>query len=305
MTDAVTSLPDTTLEIHLLADSTGESGARVARAAVAQFPSLEFRLVRHRRVNTTAALMKALDAIRARKGTPTAVFFTLVDSELAELVTSACKELELPYADLMTDAMRALEKISGVEPDQVPLRPVGVEADYFARIAAIDFAVRNDDGAAPTTLPECDICLVGPSRSGKTPLSIFLGYMGYKVVNVPLVPGITPPKELFEIERWRIVGLSMDPERLQAIRTERVKGLGVRRPMKDGYVDLAKIYAELDEVGQTMKQLRCPVIDTTGMALEESASRILDIVEERARIHRGKLRRVPNINSELNPHTAG
>ena len=109
MTDAVTSLPDTTLEIHLLADSTGESGARVARAAVAQFPTLEFRLVRHRRVNTTAALMKALDAIRARKGTPTAVFFTLVDSELAELVTSACKELELPYADLMTDAMRALE----------------------------------------------------------------------------------------------------------------------------------------------------------------------------------------------------
>ncbi|HRL80704.1 MAG TPA: kinase/pyrophosphorylase, partial [Propioniciclava sp.] len=126
MTDAVTSLPDTTLEIHLLADSTGESGARVARAAVAQFPTLEFRLVRHRRVNTTAALMKALDAIRARKRTPTAVFFTLVDSELAELVTSACKELELPYADLMTDAMRALEKISGVEPDQVPLRPVGV-----------------------------------------------------------------------------------------------------------------------------------------------------------------------------------
>lgn len=289
-----------TLEIHLLADSTGESGARVARAAVAQFPTREFRLVRHRRVNTTAALMKALDTIRARKGTPTAVFFTLVDSELAELVKSACKELELPYADLMTDAMRALEQISGVEPDQVPLRPVGVEADYFARIAAIDFAVRNDDGAAPTTLPECDICLVGPSRSGKTPLSIFLGYMGYKVVNVPLVPGIKPPDELFTIDRWRIVGLSMDPEKLQQIRTERVKGLGVRRPMKDGYVDLAKIYEELDEVGQTMKQLRCPVIDTTGMALEESASRILDIVEERARIHKGKLRRPPNIASELN-----
>ena len=289
-----------TLEIHLLADSTGESGARVVRAAVAQFPTREFRLVRHRRVNTTAALMKALDTIRARKGTPSAVFFTLVDSELAELVKSACKELELPYADLMTDAMRALEQISGVEPDQVPLRPVGVEADYFARIAAIDFAVRNDDGAAPTTLPECDICLVGPSRSGKTPLSIFLGYMGYKVVNVPLVPGIKPPDELFTIDRWRIVGLSMDPEKLQQIRTERVKGLGVRRPMKDGYVDLAKIYEELDEVGQTMKQLRCPVIDTTGMALEESASRILDIVEERARIHKGKLRRPPNITSELN-----
>lgn len=291
---------DATLEIHLLADSTGESGARVARAAVAQFPSLEFRLVRHRRISTTHALMKALDAIRVRKGMPTAVFFTLVDCELAELVKSACEELELPYADLMTDAMRALERISGVDADQVPLRPVGVEADYFARIAAIDFAVRNDDGAAPTSLTDCDICLVGPSRSGKTPLSIFLGYMGYKVVNVPLVPGIKPPAQLFDIDRWRVVGLTMDPEKLQQIRTERVKGLGVRRAMKDGYVDLAAIFAEMDETGQTMKQLRCPVIDTTGMALEESASRILDLVEERARIHRGKLRRPPNVNSDLN-----
>lgn len=293
---------DTTLEIHLLADSTGESGARVARAAVAQFPSLEFRLVRHRRVNTTQALMKALDTIRARKGTPTAVFFTLVDSELAGLVKTACQELELPYADLMTDALRALEKVSGVEPDQVPLRPVGVEADYFARIAAIDFAVRNDDGAAPTALTDCDICLVGPSRSGKTPLSIFLGYMGYKVVNVPLVPGIKPPEELFQIDRWRVVGLTMDPEKLRQIRSERIKGLGVKRAMKDGYVDLASIYSELDETGQIMKQLRCPVIDTTGMALEESASRILDLVEERARIHQTRLRRPPNVASELNAH---
>ena len=290
---------DTTVEIHLLADSTGESGARVARAAVAQFPSMEFRLVRHRRVNTTAALMKALETIRARKGTPTAVFFTLVDSELAKLVTVACEELGLPYADLMTDALRALEQVSGIEPDQVPLRPVGVEADYFARIAAIDFAVRNDDGATPASLPDCDICLVGPSRSGKTPLSIFLGYLGYKVVNVPLVPGIKPPPELFEIPRWRVVGLTMDPETLQRIRAERVKNLGVTRIMKDGYVDLGSIYAELDEAGQIMKQLRCPVIDTTGLALEESSARVLDVVEERARIHGTSLRRPPNVASVL------
>ena len=289
------------LEIHVIADSTGESAARIARAAMAQFHSREFSIVRHRKMNKTSTLLRALEEVRAAIPRA-AVVFTLVNEELMELVTGFCRDHGIPFADLMSDAMHALASIAGVEADQVPMRPPGVEAEYFVRMAAIDFAVRNDDGSLPALLREADICLIGPSRSGKTPLSIFLGYMGYKVVNVPLVPGITPPKELFEIERWRIVGLSMDPERLQAIRTERVKGLGVRRPMKDGYVDLAKIYAELDEVGQTMKQLRCPVIDTTGMALEESASRILDIVEERARIHRGKLRRVPNINSELNHH---
>ena len=293
-------MPEEPLEIHLLADSTGESGARLARAAVAQFPSRDFKLVRHRRMGTTKALLRALDTIRARADRPIAVFFTLVNEELAALVTSACRELDVPYADLMSDAMRALQRMSGTEPDHVPLRPVGVEADYFVRIAAIDFAVRNDDGAAPASLTECDICLVGPSRSGKTPLSIFLGYMGYKTVNVPIVPGIEPPPELFRVDRWRIVGLTMDAERLQLIRAERVKGLGMRG-MKDGYVNLNSIYDELDEVIALHRRLACPVLDTTGMALEESAARVIDIVDERARRLGGRLRRPPNVSSDL-PH---
>lgn len=286
------------LEIHLLADSTGESGARLARAAVAQFPSRDFTLVRHRRIRTTTELMRALEVVRARAGRPTAVLFTLVDHELAQLVAAACRDLDLPYADLMTDAMRALQRISGTEPDEVPLRPVGVEADYFTRIAAIDFAVRNDDGVAPASLVECDICLVGPSRSGKTPLSIYLGYMGYKAVNVPIVPGIEPPSELFAVDRWRIVGLTMDAERLQRIRAERVKGLGVRG-MKDGYANLAQIYDELDEVNRLHRRLGCPVLDTTGMALEESAARVVDMVEDRARRLGGRLRRPANVDSDL------
>lgn len=287
------------LQIHLLADSTGESAARLARAAVAQFPTRSFRLVRHRRINTTATLMKALELVReARDVGPTTVMFTMVNEELARLVISACLEMDIPYADLMTDAMRALQKISGTDPDQVPLRPVGVEADYFVRVSAIDFAVRNDDGAQPAALTECDICLVGPSRSGKTPLSIFLGYMGYKAVNVPLVPGIEPPEELFKIDRWRIVGLTMNPERLQLIRGERVRGLGVRG-MRDGYVDLARIYDELDEVGLTMRRLGCPVLDTTGMALEESASRIIDTVKDRGQRLGGRLRRPAGLDSAV------
>lgn len=286
---------DNTLEIHLLADSSGESGVRLARAAVAQFPDVEFRLVRHRLINTTARMQAALEAIRARAGLPTAVFFTLVNEELSSLVKSACRELDLPYADLMTDAMRALERLSGAEADQVPMRPVGVEAEYFVRMSAIDFAVRNDDGGAPASLLECDICLVGPSRSGKTPLSIFLGYLGYKAVNVPLVPGVPLPEEINRIDPWRIVGLILDAERLQMIRSERVKGLGVRG-MKDGYVDLAAIYDELDGVKALQRRLKCPVLDTTGMALEEAAARVVDLVDDRARKHGGRLRRPPGIS---------
>ena len=288
------------LEIHLLADSSGESGARLARAAVAQFPSQQFTLVRHRRISSANRLRKALDAVRARAGKPTAVFLTLVNEESAELVKAACRELDVPYADLMTDAMLALQRISGTEADHVALRPVGVEADYFTRISAIDFAVRNDDGVAPGALTTCDICLVGPSRSGKTPLSIYLGYMGYKAANVPIVPSVPPPPELFAVAPWRIVGLTMNAQLLQRIRSERVKSDGMgSRGMKDGYADLGQIYDELDEVARLHRRLGCPVLDTTGMALEESAARVIDLVEERARRAGEHLRRLPNVTSAL------
>ncbi|HJE50975.1 MAG TPA: kinase/pyrophosphorylase [Tessaracoccus flavescens] len=283
------------LEIHIIADSTGETAARIARAAIAQFPSQEFQTVRHRKTGTTKTLMTALEKVKNRaKAVPVAVFFTLVNEELATLVRSFLKDAEIPYADLMTSAMQALETITGIDADQVPMRPVGVEAEYFVRMSAIDFAVRNDDGSLPEMLRECDICLVGPSRSGKTPLSIYLAYLGYKAVNVPLVPGIDPPKELFELDRWRIVGLTMDAERLLKIRGERVRGMG-GFGTKDGYADLVRIYDELDEINKVQRRLGCPIIDTTGVAIEEAASRIIDYVDDRAKQVGKRLRRPPGI----------
>ena len=281
------------LEIHIIADSTGESAARIARAAVTQFPSREFSIVRHRKMNSTAALLNALESVRDSAG-PTAVIYTLVNEELALLVKNFCTDADIPHADLMTDAMHALERITGIEADQVSMRPPGVEAEYFVRMSAIDFAVRNDDGSLPEALRECDICLVGPSRSGKTPLSIYLAYMGYKAVNVPLVPGIEPPRELYELDRWRIVGLTMDAERLLKIRGERVRGMG-GFGTKDGYADLAKIYDELDEIAKVQRRLGCPIIDTTGVAIEEAASRIVDLVDDRSRKVGARLRRPPGI----------
>lgn len=285
-------------EIHLLADATGESGSRLARAAVAQFPDQEFRLVRHRRVTSYAAMFEALVAVRERAGKPTAVFCTLADAELAAMAQAACEDMGVPCADLMSEALQALSVISHAAPAQRALRPVGVEADYFKRVSAMDFAVRNDDGAVPAAIRDCDICLVGPSRSGKTPLSIYLGYMGFKAVNVPIVPGIAPPGELFEIDKWRIVGLTMSAERLQSIRSGRVKTLGVTA-MGDGYADLGRIYDELEAIEPLYRRLGARVLDTTGLALEESAARIVDMVDERAQRFGAHLRRPADATTTL------
>lgn len=282
------------LQIHVIADSTGESAARLARAAQAQFTNTTFSIVRHPRISTPEALFNVFEQLRAAvEQAPQqrrVVMYTLVNEHMRELVATACAELALPHADCLGGTLEAFEQATGSEAEEVVRRPVGVEADYFERISAMEFAVRNDDGAMPQALRECDICLVGASRSGKTPLSIYLGYCGYKTVNVPLVPGIAAPQELFGLEKWRIVGLTIDPERLLAIRNRRVKGLG-GFGTKDGYADLLSIYDELDEIGKVQRRLGCPVIDTTGLALEEAAARVIEIVDERARRMGAQLRR--------------
>lgn len=269
------------LEIHIVSDSSGESAMRIARAAVAQFPETDISYIRHRRMTSVETVQKSLSTLRDRRGNATAVLFTLVEEEMVAETRKICEELDIPCVDLITDTVRAIEEISGQKADAVARRPVGVEADYFKRIAAIDFAVRSDDGATPGALREADIVLVGASRSGKTPLAMYLGYLGYRAANVPLVPGIPPPPELDAVEHWRIVGLTMDAEVLRRIRGERIRTMGGFGP-RDGYADIVKIYDELDELKVILGSLGCPLIDTTNVALEESASRVIDIVDRRA-----------------------
>lgn len=283
------------LIIHVIADNTGETAARLSRAAMAQFPATDYTIVRHPRVKDVDALLGVFDQITAaHKDNPrqhSVILFTLVKIEMAEMVERYCADKNVPCANLFGDTVAAISAASGAESDEAVARPVAVEADYFDRISAMEFAVRNDDGVMPSALRECDICLVGASRSGKTPLSLYLGYVGYKTVNVPLVPGIKPPDELFRIDRWRIVGLTIDAERLLQIRTRRAKTLGGYGTKDGGYADLVKIYDELDEVGRIQRSLGCPIIDTTGLALEEAATRVTDLVEDRARKAGTHLRR--------------
>ena len=147
---------------------------------------------------------------------------------------------------------------------------------YFKRMEAIEFAVKFDDGVA-AGLKDADIVLVGVSRTSKTPLSIYLGYLGYKTANVPLVKGIDPPPELFTADPSKIVGLTIDAQRLSEIRGERIRWMRGDRK----YADLAEIYDELEYAAGIHRRLRCPVIDVSELSIEEIAQRILRAVHRR------------------------
>jgi regulator of PEP synthase PpsR (kinase-PPPase family) len=147
---------------------------------------------------------------------------------------------------------------------------------YFRRMSAIEFAVKFDDGVG-AGLREADIVHVGVSRTSKTPLSIYLGYLGYKAANVPLVKGIEPPPELFTIDQSKVVGLTIDAQRLSEIRGERIRWMRGDRK----YADLAEIYDELEYAQRIHRRLGCPVIDISELSIEETAHRVLRVIEER------------------------
>jgi regulator of PEP synthase PpsR (kinase-PPPase family) len=143
-------------------------------------------------------------------------------------------------------------------------------------MSAIEFAVKHDDGVGHG-LAEADVVLVGISRTSKTPLSIYLGYQGYKTANVPLVKGIEPPAELFRAEPWKVVGLTIDAQRLSEIRGERIRWMRGDR----SYADLVEIYEELDYAAQVHRRLGCPVIEVSELSIEEVSLRIVRLVEQR------------------------
>lgn len=279
-------MPDTPIEVHIIADSTGDTAARVARAAAAQYVGYDVRIIRHPRQSTAEGLHDAFARMHPERAR-TVVFSTVVDEGLRHLVAQLCTERSLPHADLLEPAVGALREATGQDPERV-VRPVGVGEDYFKRVQAMEFSIANDDGNLSNHLREADIVLIGVSRSGKTPLSMYLGYLGFKTANIPLVPGIAPPPQLLDVERWKIVGLTIDPERLQTIRVRRIRSLGSAAVHRDGYNDLAQIFDELDQVSQVQRSLGCPVIDTTDLALEEAAGRVIEVVERRKESAQGR-----------------
>jgi regulator of PEP synthase PpsR (kinase-PPPase family) len=263
----------TPVELHVISDSTGETAARLVLALEAQFPDQEFVEIRHPRVDTVDDLNLAVSRM---KGRPAVAIYTLVEPELREAMRSLCHRAKLHYCDLLSQPLQAVQKVSGQAATMKPRARPPLNEQYFRRMSAIEFAVKFDDGVG-AGLRDADIVLVGVSRTSKTPLSIYLGYLGYKAANVPLVNGIDPPDDLFGIDPAKIVGLTIDAQRLSEIREERIRWMRGDRK----YANLVEIYEELEYAGQIHRRLGCPVIEVSELSIEEIALRIVRLVEQR------------------------
>jgi regulator of PEP synthase PpsR (kinase-PPPase family) len=267
----VTTAP---VELHVISDSTGETAVRLVHALEAQFPDQEFEEIRHPRVETVDDLQLALN--RA-KGRPAVIVYTLVHPELREAARALCRRYRLHYCDLLGHPIEAVARVAGVAAQMTPGARAPLDSSYFKRMAAIEFAVKYDDGIG-AGLHEADMILVGVSRTSKTPLSMYLGYLGYKTANIPVVKGIEPPSALFDIDPTKIVGLTIEAQRLQEIRRQRAVRLGGNQR---AYAELVEIYAELEQAEALHRRLGCPVIEISELSIEETAARVIRLVERR------------------------
>jgi regulator of PEP synthase PpsR (kinase-PPPase family) len=264
------------VELHIVSDSTGETAAKLVLALEAQFPDQVFEEIRHPRVESVEDL--ALAVKRAR-GRPAVMVYTLVEPGLRASMRQLCRRSRIHYCDLLGHPIDSISRVAGVAARMEPGARAPLDQTYFKRIDAIEFAVKYDDGVGGG-LDEADIVLVGVSRTSKTPLSIYLGYLGHKAANVPIVRGVDPPRALFDVEREKVVGLTIDAERLAEIRGERVRSMGAPRRR---YADLEAVFEELEAAARVHRRLRCPVIDVSDLSVEETAIRVIKLVADRSR----------------------
>lgn len=262
--------------LHLLSDSTGETLEMIAKAALAQFDDSD--VVRHfwPMVRSQQHLDRVMGEIAANPGI---VFFTLVNDETRETLETRCEALGLPAIAVLDGVTDALASLLGQEAKGRPGRQHKLDEAYFARVDAIQFTIAHDDGIGWGNWEEADIVLAGVSRSSKTPTSIYLANRGYKVANIPIVVESPPPAALFGLKHPLVVGLTTAPDRLIAIRRNRLLSLS-QTPDTD-YVDQDKVESELRYAKRMFADNSWPVIDVSRRSIEETAAAVINLYNER------------------------
>jgi [pyruvate, water dikinase]-phosphate phosphotransferase / [pyruvate, water dikinase] kinase len=263
--------------LHLVSDSTGETLEAVAKACLAQFESSD--AIKHfwPMVRSEKQLEKVIDGIMEKPGL---VLFTLVNSMTRDKFQARLASLGLPAVSVLDPVLELFGQFIGERAKGAPGVQHAMDAAYFRRIDAVHYTMAHDDGVGTDNLEEADIVLLGISRTSKTPTSIYLANRGYKTANVPLVPDVPPPESLFSLKKPLVVGLTTSPDRLIAVRRNRLRAMN--QQTDTDYVDDGKVTAEIQAARRLFTRHGWPVIDVTRRSIEETAAEVINLHNQRA-----------------------
>ena len=263
----------TYFHIHLVSDSTGETLNAMARAVCARFDAVLpiehiYALVRSRR-----QLDRVLQEI---EGAPGMVLHTIVDKELRAALEKGCRDMEMTCIAALDPLISALARYLGASLSTRVGAQHALDAGYFERMDALNFAMAHDDGQGASDLEGADVILVGVSRTSKTPTSIYLAHRGVRAANVPLVPGAEPPQHLFDITRPLVVGLTVSTDRLLQIRRNRL--LSIREERESAYIEEDAVRDEIVRARRLFERQKWPIIDVTRRSVEETAAAVINLL---------------------------
>jgi len=263
------------VHIHLISDSSGETVSAVARACLAQFEGVT--AVHHDwwLVRTQGQVERVIQGIGENPGI---VFYTVVDQFARASLEEACRHLAVPCVSILDPFLPMMANHLQMEVKARPGRQFLLDAEYFARIEAMQFTLAHDDGQVLSDLDKADIVLVGVSRTSKTPTSMYLANRGFKCANYPLVGGLPVPEEIVVVKGPLVVGLTGDPKRLVEIRRSRLKM--IQGEVETDYVQLDKIEEEVRWARRLFVRYGWPVVDVTRKSIEEAAAAIMQIYHQ-------------------------
>lgn len=268
----------TFFNVHLVSDSTGETLAGVMRASCAQFDNImpiehSYFLVRSQR-----QMEKVLREVEAAPGL---VLFTISNNEARGRLEERCKELGIPCVAVLDPVLQTMSRYLGQELNHRIGAGRTLDADYFRRIDALNYAMAHDDGQQFNEISTADVVLVGVSRTSKTPTCVYLANRGVKAANVPIVPEVPLPQELFQPDAPLIVGLTVSSDRLVQVRRNRLATM--RETRVTSYADEEAVRAEILHANRVFEREGWPVIDVSRRSVEETAAVVLNFIAERSR----------------------
>jgi len=266
----------TAFHLHLISDSTGGTLNSVVKACLSQFEGVQAEQHFWPLVRTQKQLQGILESMREHPGL---VLYTLVDNGLTQALEKHCQALGIPALSVLHPILQLMSSYFGKESLAEPGLQHKLNAEYFARMDAVDYALHHDDGQKnDRELAQADVILVGVSRTSKTPTCVYLANRGVKAANVPYVPGISFPAAVLDLKKPLFVALTAAPERLIEVRRNRLKHLGQHR--ETDYLDPEKVQEETKEARRFYTQHGWPVIDVTRRSVEETAAEILGLLEK-------------------------
>jgi regulator of PEP synthase PpsR (kinase-PPPase family) len=265
--------------LHLVSDATGETLINVGRAVAAQYPGVTALEHMHPLVRTRQQLDRVLAEI---EGAPGIVLYTLVEEELENRLIEACRESGSPVLSVLRPIFDLFRVYLGVDSFVKPGAQHMLNAEYFRRIDALNYTMMHDDGQLTHELDEADVVLLGVSRTSKTPTAIYLANRGIKTANVPIVPGVSLPRDLDSVRKPLVIGLIASPERIVQVRENRILA---NAPLQGStaYTDRMAVSDEIAESRRLFARRGCPVIDVTRRSIEETAAAILGLLKDHQR----------------------